>query len=116
MKAMMRNWENTFQTQLKIYQKKYEANVTTAIVEFSEALLKSGQEISATIVEALELMKENILRSQAQLIEHGSIVLQAIQTLAQTTHRELKGIVHLRWEDVYLECGNDYGTHHITNL
>jgi hypothetical protein len=84
--------------------------VDRAIEEFDNSLLASGKGLHPTIVEAFELLKENMLRNQSLLRGHGTDMVQQIKNIGAATHRRIIGeVIEPTWLDIYEKCGNETG-------
>src|SRR4051812_37125269 len=106
---LVEDWTPTFHQSLDKRLMAYEQNAEALIVEFTASLLASGNDISPAITESLELLKDNILRSQSRIKEEAKSIFDSLKSEGSDAHHNVEEMIALAWYDVYEQCGNESG-------
>ncbi|KAF7865405.1 hypothetical protein EAF04_006381 [Stromatinia cepivora] len=102
-------WEDTLHKKLPALQKPYDDKIKFLIADFVELALGAADDISSTIRDSFENIKDDILGHRRRLKQGADSVFDDIHVASKEIWRLVKLECEETWEEVYEKCGDESG-------
>ncbi|KAI9641666.1 hypothetical protein NHQ30_009521 [Ciborinia camelliae] len=102
-------WEDAVHKKLPALKKPYEDRVEILIAEFADLALGAADDISSSIRDAFENIKDSVLGHRRRLKQGGDDIFHDIDDASKEIWRLVKLECEETWREVYEECGNEKG-------
>ncbi|KAF7899573.1 hypothetical protein EAF00_003909 [Botryotinia globosa] len=110
LKHLLVLWNETLHKKLPALRKPYDERVDTLIAEFTDLTLSAADDISPSIRDSFENVKDSILAHRRRLKQTAGVVFDGFDVSAKDIWRIVKTECEETWKEIYRECGDRKGT------
>ncbi|TEY48783.1 hypothetical protein BOTCAL_0292g00050 [Botryotinia calthae] len=110
LKHLLVLWHETLHKNLPALRKPYDERVDTIIAEFTDLTMSAADEISPSIRDGFENIKDSVLTHRRRLKQAAGVIFNSIDVSAKDIWRIVKTECEETWEDIFRECGDRKGT------
>ncbi|KAJ8068912.1 hypothetical protein OCU04_002593 [Sclerotinia nivalis] len=103
-------WNETLHKKLPTLKKPYDERVDILIAEFTDLTLSAADDISSSIRDSFESIKDSILTHRRRLKQGAGTIFNDLDVSAKDIWRLIKPECEETWQEVFQACGDEKGT------